>query len=65
VGTPSGWVCNFEESPAFLFPSSSDQTGTIPGLVCRRVEGKLPGSSLTSWAGFWKLLRRIGEFPLP
>jgi hypothetical protein len=59
-GRPSGgYVCAFEEFPGIEFPSATDETGTIPGLVCARIETPLPGGSATSWATFWKLLRLI------
>jgi hypothetical protein len=56
-------VCEFEQVPGFIFPSTDDGTGRIPGLVCRRTDGKLPGSTWRSTALFWKLLRNIPEIP--
>lgn len=58
-----GWVCEFEQFPGVILTSSSDQSGDIPGLVCKRVDGALPGSSLNQSYTFWKILRLVEGLP--
>lgn len=53
------WVCQYETFPGVLFSTSSDQTGLVPGLTCERLQEPLPGSSLTQWFTFNKILRLI------
>lgn len=57
---PGGWVCHSEALPGYVWVSSSDATGFLPGWECRRIEGELPNSGgPTSWATMWKLARLI------
>lgn len=58
------WICEYQQMPGIKWGSSSDQTGFLPGLVCRRLEAPLPGSSLSSWATFRKLAQLIEEVPI-
>lgn len=46
-----------------MVTSSSDISGVIPGLVCRRVDGALAGSSLNRTYHFWKLVRLLEQLP--
>jgi hypothetical protein len=57
------YVCEFAAQPGILFSTSSDQTGLVPGLVCKRLDAPLPSSSTTQWFTFNKLLRLIESFP--
>jgi hypothetical protein len=56
-------VCAYQQFPGITWPSSTNETGTFPGLVCSRLETPLPGSGPTAWATFWKLLRLIEGLP--
>ena len=56
-------MCSFASTPGIVFPSSTDETGTLPGLTCVKLEEPLPGSSATTWATFWKILRLIEAWP--
>lgn len=57
------YVCQYETFPGILFSTSSDQTGLLPGLVCKRLEEALPGGSLSQWFAFNKILRLIDALP--
>jgi hypothetical protein len=58
-----GYVCSFASAPGIIFGSSTDETGTLPGLTCSRLDSPLPGSSWTQFATFWKLVRLIEGIP--
>lgn len=57
------WVCQFETFPGILFSTGDDQTGLFPGLVCKKLEQPLPGSSLSQWFSFNKILKLIESLP--
>jgi hypothetical protein len=56
-------VCEYQVLPEFKFSSSTDLTGVIPSLVCKRLEGPLPGGSLSSFLKWNKIARLIEELP--
>jgi hypothetical protein len=55
------YVCHAAEAPAVLFSSDTDYTGLFPGWNCSPLEEPLPGSSLSEYLSWAKLLRLIGE----
>lgn len=57
------YVCTYEQFPQVYFSTTSDQTGLVPGLVCKRLEEPLPGGTLTQWFSFNKILKLIDAFP--
>jgi hypothetical protein len=57
------YVCQYQSAPGILFSTTSDQTGLLPGLVCKRLDHPLPGSSLSQWFTFNKLIRLIEGLP--
>jgi hypothetical protein len=57
-----GWVCQWDQMPGVVWASSSDRSNSI-GVSCRKIEGALPGTSLTSLSRFWKILLRVEEIP--
>ena len=57
------WVCQYAQFPGVLFSTSSDQTGLLPGLSCQKLDKPLPGSSLSQWFTFNKLIRLIESLP--
>lgn len=57
------YVCQYAQFPGILFSTGSDQTGLLPGLTCKRLEAPLPGSGLSQWFTFNKILRLIESLP--
>lgn len=58
-----GWVCTLETFPALKYFSATDQSQRLPvPISCVRVD-KPVGTDWKTWAGWFKLLRYLGEFP--
>lgn len=52
-----------EAFPAIKYFAASDESQTFPTpITCVRVE-KPVGTSLSTWAGWFKLARYLGDFP--
>lgn len=47
-----------------MFPYSSDQSGTLPGLVCRALDAPLPGGTIKDTYSWLKIAQLIELFPL-
>lgn len=53
-------MCNSPNLPGIAFFSETDISQTLPvPITCTRMDKPI-GSSWSSWAAFWKLLRLIG-----
>jgi hypothetical protein len=57
------WVCQSAQAPGILFSSSRDETGFLPGWVCKKLETPLPEGGPTSYATWWKIARMIEGLP--
>lgn len=57
------YVCEYSQLPLYKWYSGSDETGSLPGLVCTRLEKPAPSSSLNTWLGFGKLIRLLEQWP--
>lgn len=60
---PEAWICEYPSFPELKFASTTDQTGVIPSLVCRRLEGTLPGGSLSSFLRWRRIAQLIEDLP--
>jgi hypothetical protein len=50
--------------PAIKFFSSTDQSQSLPTPIeCVRVDKHISGASWREWAGWFKLLKYLDEFP--
>lgn len=58
-----GWVCQQDEFPAIKWFSATDVSSSIPPVTCYRVDKHVAGQSWRTWAGWFKLLRYLEEFP--
>lgn len=56
------YACHAAELPGYVWTSTRDATGFLPGWVCVPLERPLPGSSLSSWFTTWKIARLIESF---
>jgi hypothetical protein len=57
------WACHSQALPGYIWTSSQDATGFLPGWECVRLEEPLPGSSLTEWLTSYKIIRLIEGIP--
>lgn len=57
------WACHSAELPGYVWTSTSDATGFLPGWVCEPLERPLEGSSLSQWVTAQKVVRLIEQFP--
>lgn len=53
------WACHSEELPGYVWTSTSDATGFLPGWKCEKLAEPLEGSTLTQWLTGWKIARLI------
>lgn len=58
------YACHSLSLPGYVWTSSSDATGLLPGWECERLEEPLEGSSLAGWLTTSKIIRLIEGFPL-
>lgn len=56
-------MCEQQGFPVIKWFSESDVTGQLPGVQCYRVDKVVTGQSWRTWAGWFKLLRYLDEFP--
>lgn len=50
--------------PAIKFFSATDQSQVLPTpITCVRVDKHVSGQSWNTWAGWFKLLRYLDDFP--
>lgn len=57
------YACHSLALPGYVWTSTEDATGFLPGWECVALEEPLPGSSLSSWFTTWKIARLIEGFP--
>jgi hypothetical protein len=53
------WACHSLALPGYVWTSSQDATGFLPGWVCERLDKPLEGSSLSQWLTSYKIIRLI------
>lgn len=49
--------------PGYVWTSTEDATGFLPGWHCEKLEKPLPGSSYSGWATAYKIARLIEKLP--
>ncbi len=57
------YACQSAALPGYVWTSSGDATGFLPGWTCEKLERPLPGSSETGWATAYKIVRLIEGIP--
>lgn len=57
------YACHSEALPGYVWTSTSDATGFLPGWVCEPLEEPLEGSSIAQWFTTWKIARLIEGVP--
>jgi len=57
------WACHSDALPGYVWTSSTDATGFLPGWHCVRLEEPLPGSTFSGWAIAYKIVRLIEQLP--
>lgn len=60
---PPGFVCQYDQLPAYKWGSETDVTGRLPGLVCTPLAEPLPDGSLRGWAEWFKIAQIIEGIP--
>jgi hypothetical protein len=57
------YACHSDALPGYVWTSSSDASGFLPGWVCVPLEQPLAGSSLSQWFTTRKVVQLIESFP--
>jgi hypothetical protein len=57
------WACRSAALPGYVWTSTADATGFLPGWECVKLEKPLEGSSISQWFTGWKIARLIEGFP--
>jgi len=57
------YACHSLELPGYVWTSTEDATGFLPGWECEALEKPLAGSTLSQWLTSWKIARLIEGFP--
>jgi hypothetical protein len=53
------YACHAASLPGYIWTSSSDATGFLPGWECVPLEKPLAGSSLSEWLTSYKIIQLI------
>jgi hypothetical protein len=57
------YACHSASLPGYVWTSTEDATGFLPGWVCEKLEQPLPGSSVSGWSTAYKIARLIEGLP--
>jgi len=57
------YACHSLALPGYVWTSTEDATGFLPGWECQPLEEPLEGSTLSGWLTGWKIARLIEGVP--
>lgn len=60
---PAGYICQYAQLPGYSWGSATDQTDSLPGLKCTKLEEPLPFGNLSSWHDWFKIAKLIEGVP--